>query len=273
MTYLADLVGSIKNQPQAVSPPVVKKVQTTSPEAERYQLIRSVVHDKISTYFPTTLGQVTGVVDYFMNLIFIESSYEPWRLGVIVEPHTSKYARNYVNDPVFKKGVAEGVNIEFARQGLRGIGLGQCMGWYLVRGTGMGKEFMQSTYKNIAESHGIIVDIGTDFTTVFTNDKTGIERGVVSGLIVLASKFKIYRNINPSHSLAFNFEKALQSYLGDKFSRDVLGTDPSTYAQSILTGKALSGKGIPKYASTSIASGSIIATSNSSQVKTPARGC
>jgi hypothetical protein len=241
-----------------------KKAVKASKASNLVQTLESLVHENI-VYFPE-LAKVYGIEGFFTSLMYVESTFLPWRAGPTVSTNPGTSGHDYVTDPVYTTQIASGASRYIMDQGLSGWGLGQCMGWYLIRGTRLGKQIVQnSTYSPIAERNGIIVNPGTDLRSVFTNNNDGMIRGVVAGLIVLDFKYNVYLKHGRDPEDAFT--KALQGYLGKNGAKDVLGSDPVSYANKI---KNMASSGL--YGKIAF-DDTMAASTNSSTVAKPSPGC
>lgn len=238
---------------------------------EHVQLIQHYIHLFLS-YFPY-LKEVPNVENIILAQAHYESRYDPAAASGVNSARPGTAGHSYVTDPVYGNGFDQGYSVSILQQGLQGWGLGQVLGMYLYRGTKVGKEFMQgSTYYGLANGFGLIVPIGTDLRTIFTRDDIGIQRGLISQMITLDNKYRIFRESKKNnHSASGNwdaFVRGLRSYLGDSTTADINGVYPTGYADSILR-TAHS----PPMTYASSGPSSRVAATNSASVTKPASGC
>lgn len=112
-----------------------------------------------------------------------------------------------------------------------------CMGAYLIRGLQQGpKSFghVQNNYTSVAESIGLLVDPGQSITALFTQDADGLRRGLVAGLCVLETNYKIYLKKYPGNKTAA-IEATIRAHLGDPNAVDVVtGISSSDYLARVM---------------------------------------
>lgn len=252
-----------------------KEIERPIPGNAHVQKIQYYIHKHLES-FPE-LKKVSNIESILLAQEHVESTYQPWVASRINGKGPGTAGHDYVTDSLYRAAKSSNVPEAILQQGLQGWGLGQALGMYLYRGSVPGKYFMQnSTYKAKAESVGLIVPIGTDLTTIFTDSDIGIERGVVSHLITLDSKYAIYRKSkNNQGGVTGNwmaFFKGLASYLGNPNAVDGNGTSPIAYANNILNiAKSPPMQYIPTNSKTS--SKTMVASTNSAEVVKPAPGC
>lgn len=126
-------------------------------------------------------------------------------------------------------------------QGLVAHGLSATMGYYYVAGTTNSKAlFSDSTYRDVANQLGFLVQPGQSITELFQADgELEKRRSIASGLCVLEAAYKRRLAANGGDKLVA-IKLAAGDYLGTAGAKDLFGTSPANRTSQIESNSTMS---------------------------------
>ena len=219
-----------------------KPVSSDAFSNTRWQDIRTTTKTLVTGYFPATLGSYPDIINVYMALMHLESSFNVNAIGPEVKEMTSSGARDYMWSPPIKKIMATGSTYQQsnAQVGKRALGLGQCMGWNLVRGASMsGKCEVERLRPDLASL--VCVEPGDDLVVQILG-APNMSKAILAGLIILEGKWKACTQKSPGWVIgglyfSSHIYASVAAYLGLSAAGDANGTTYTKYANEIIGGK------------------------------------
>jgi hypothetical protein len=210
--------------------------------------IRDTIHSLITSYFSSTLGKETDIVNVVNALVHLESRFNVNATGVDNSTRRGTAGYNYITSSAVSSKLATATPIQEANiyKGLRAIGLMQVVGWNFIKGGALtGVCEIQRLRPELATR--ILVNPGDDPYETMLGEEN-IENAILAGLIVLEGKYKsifpsgdVFKARGDPYNRDFStkLSGAVSAYLG-LGKADALGTRPEDYAASIIGGRSYS---------------------------------
>lgn len=222
--------------------------------------VANITLDYIATtpYFPNLAKLFRGgypIVAVMMGIFQRESS---WRPAVYASESASlgqgTTGASVATDIKSKFGVNVNLGIPAHMLVFRGLGLGQCMGWYLIKGTRTCLEMHGSgAFAPLCNGLGLLVNFGDSPLAAFQDttptaggrgpyDTKGLRASIVASLVVMEKKLELF--YSPKKTADTWVFDAVGGYIGTG-KRDSLGTTPVAYKNQVRQYAAAfsSGKG------------------------------
>lgn len=203
--------------------------------ASTKQDLRARVTDLIKTNFANTLGQAFDIVNVFMALMYMESSFRTNRRSPNNDrSHFDRIMKYSAVSNVYKAGTADQkANIV---NSIAAYGLAQVLGYYIIKGCGStGKCELERLRPDLAGP--ILVNPGVDVATSLNGDDK-IDNQITAGLIILEGKYvEIAPILLRKGTYSNRLTAAVAAYLGLGKS-DMNGMTPEVYANSIIRGSS-----------------------------------
>lgn len=233
-----------------------------------------------TSYFPMlnhVLKTQYDIVAVLMGIFQLESSF---RIDIIsgASSHAGPSGKKVQKDILSKTGKQLNLGNPNESMVYRGLGIGQCMGWYLIKGTATCLEMHGSNkYAPLSNSLKLLVNYGENPRSSMQNtaafpggygpsDTYGLRAAIVASMVVLEEKLRITKD--SKKTIDEWVYSAVRSYLGTGV--DAFGTNPTAYAANVrqYSARFQDGKGqtyMASYSGTSDNSGT--ATSSSAATK------
>lgn len=254
-------MNSEKEQMAGTSTVISPNAGNSTGKSTTVQELAGMVHKWTSGAFRGTLGQEKYIDTIFISLMWTESTLRPGEGGAYTVNGTGSAAYKFLYHP--KIATLSGQQLLNMVECTRAFGLTQSMGYNHVKGVNPG-DLSASTCEiekhgtgivdpitldrliikpgdNIVKVHGVS---GLSLKDQLTNNYSLVENQVVSGLIILHSKYKnvVFRNgwyyptigsvNNTALKFKYKIDAALAAYLGVK-GVDAEGTSAGEYVRRI----------------------------------------
>ncbi len=202
------------------------------------QIIEAEVKRLIKTHFSATLGTINNISNLVLACIYKESSFNPAARSVI---HGDKQVKRFskysaIAAKLSSKDTTEEERANM-RNSVRGYGLMQATGWYIIKGAGPGGQNELSRMRSDLAGP-LLVEPGIDVGTIL--GPTNIVNQLLAGLIILEDKYKTAGSkvANPptrDKPYTSRISATFGGFLGHK-GVDANGTNGVGYAASIVQG-------------------------------------
>lgn len=243
----------------------------------------------IQTYFASTLGLETDIINILKALVLLESSYNPDALFIkaayTVSPNQAGY--DYLNSSAAISILQTGNTTQkaYLAQGIDAIGPMQVLGLNIIKGGSLktGKCEVERLRPDLIST--LVVNPGETPYNILLGI-SNLDKSLLAGLVMLEGKYKAV--VQFPDGFGFNSDKnklrfktkisaAVGAYLGT-IGADKNGVTAEKYAATITNGSyyiaANKGTGIPIGSSKiSVASNAGPSTNGSNQSKISSAGC
>lgn len=235
-----------------------KKSSNNSANDRRRQELRGIIKGHLDTYFKSTLGTQDDMVNIFLALICLESSFNAGAKGPAISLSSSSGARDYWEstsvqsklkeiDATIASGTATDDQKSAARQqraniqsGLKAMGLSQSMGWNHIKGGSKkdGKCLLEKARPDLSDQ--LCISPGDSLETSLLGE-SNMSKNVLAGLVVLESKWKACKKVASgwqigSYVYPLRVSASVSGYLGLGAKDTQTGITPGAYTASIVGG-------------------------------------
>jgi hypothetical protein len=218
----------------------------TSFNTVRISKVRDTITTLVNQHFASTLGREADIVNLVNALVCKESKFNVNAIGPVISSGPKNAGGVYLGSSAIKSLITNPSLTPLQRQnidqGLRGVGLMQCLGLNHVRGgSPAGICELERLRPDICQP--LLVNPGEDLYSVVLGE-SNVTKSILAGLIILEGKYKATNKSGDYFSVrgdpynrkfVTRMQGAVAAYLGLGRS-DLNGTTPELYSNQIVGG-------------------------------------